>query len=57
MTTKAKVFEELVLKVLGIECKLEPIEGSDDNDVQRESRNEQGERAGNVDRRCHCSDL
>ena len=56
MTTKAQVFQELIEKVLGIECTLEPI-GSDDNDVQRESRNEQGERAGNVDRRCHCSDL
>jgi hypothetical protein len=57
MTTKAQVFQELIEKVLGIECTLEPIGGSDDRDVQRESRVCEGERAGNVDRRCGCSDL
>jgi hypothetical protein len=56
MTTKAQVFQELIEKVLGIECTLEPI-GSDDRDVQRESRVCEGERAGNVDRGFRCSGL
>jgi hypothetical protein len=57
MTTKAQVFQELIEKVLGIECTLEPIGGSDDRDVQRESRVCEGERAGNVDRGFRCSGL
>jgi hypothetical protein len=51
MTTKAKVFEELVLKVLGIECTLEPI-GSDDRDVHGESSESksQAESEGSMDK-------
>ena len=51
MTTKAQVFQELIEKVLGIECTLEPI-GSDDNDVHGEgSKSEsQAESEGSMDK-------
>lgn len=37
MTTKAEVFQELILRVLHQQCTLEPIEGEKDSDVSRES--------------------
>jgi hypothetical protein len=51
MTTKAQVFQELIEKVLGIECTLEPI-GSDDRDVHGESSESksQAESEGSVDK-------
>jgi hypothetical protein len=55
--TKANIFEELILKLFNVKCELEPIGEDKDHDVQRESRVCEGERAGNVDRRCGCSDL
>jgi hypothetical protein len=52
MITKAQVFEELVRVVLHKECTLEPIEGTDEDDIQGEGTTEPGTVDNDMDRRC-----
>lgn len=50
--TKAQVFEELIRVVLHKECTLEPIEGTDEDDIQGEGTTEPGTVDNDMDRRC-----